>query len=252
MIYDIKKSISATLYERSVSPLFGSFFFTWIIWNWKIILILFLTESDELKMTKIEYIDLKLLNFYDGLLYPIISTIILLTVYAWLSEQAYRLWLYFDKRKNDYKTSNENKKLLTIEQSMKLRLQLSNQEEGFANLLKEKEALIDALKKEKTKLLSKTNSEEINIENLISEKDKTININKDLENFLNNKYVTSFFESVANYVQKGRAFDSTEIPDTVTSHFLAYNLIENTTGSRFKFTEKGKEYLKKYFQNRDN
>ena len=87
MIDDIKKSISATLYERTTSPLFGAFFFSWVVWNWKIIIALFFTTSKELKVTKFEYIDSNLLNLFEGLIYPAISTVLILTLYAWISEQ---------------------------------------------------------------------------------------------------------------------------------------------------------------------
>lgn len=126
MIDEFKKSISATLYERTTSPLFGTILFSWNVWNWKIILGIFFTTTKELKTTKFEYIESNLLNIYDGLLYPVISTVLILTVYSWLAEQAYRSWLYFDKRKNDHKNSIEKQKLLTLEQSMKLRVELAN------------------------------------------------------------------------------------------------------------------------------
>ena len=253
MIDEIKKSISATLYERTTSPLFGTFFFSWSVWNWKIIIALFFTTAEELKMTKFEYIDINLLNVYDGLIYPIISTIIILTLYAWVSEQAYRLWLYFDKRKNDHKNTIEKQKLLTIEQSMKLRLELSKQEDSFENLIKDKEELITALKNEISELQSKfNNSDEINIDNIISGNENILKEDKDLEKFFNNENAVMYFEVVANYVQHGWTFDSEKIPDSITSYFIAHNLIQNTSrNGAFEFTEKGKEYLREYFDRKN-
>jgi hypothetical protein len=253
MIDEIKKSISATLYERTTSPLFGTFFFSWSVWNWKIIIALFFTTAEELKMTKFEYIDINLLNVYDGLIYPIISTIIILTLYAWVSEQAYRLWLYFDKRKNDHKNTIEKQKLLTKEQSMKIRLELSKQENSFENLIKDKEGLITALKNEISELQSKfNNSDEINIDNIISGNENILKEDKDLEKFFNNENAVTYFEVVANYVQHGWGFDSEKIPDNITSYFIAHNLIQNTSRNGvFEFTEKGKEYLREYFDRKN-
>jgi len=248
MIDDFKKSISATLYERTTSPLFGTFLFSWIVWNWKIILALFFTTTEELKMTKFEYIDLKLLNVYDGLIFPIVSTLLILTLYAWLAEQAYKLWLFFDKRKNDFKNAIEKQKLLTVEQSMKLRLELSKKEEEFEKLIKDKEELIASLRIENSELQTKFNSEEINIDNVISSEQKIREANGEIEKFFKNDAAVSYFEDITNYIQKGWSFDSDVIPDNITSFYFAHNLIEITSRNGiFKFTEKGKEYLREFF-----
>ncbi len=248
MIDEFKKSISATLYERTTSPLFGAFIFSWAVWNWKIIIALFFTTSEELKTTKFDYIDTNLLNIYDGLIFPVISTIFILTVYAWVSEQAYRLWLFFDKRKNDYKNEIEKNKLLTVEQSMKLRLELSKKEESFENLIKDKDDIISALKNENSELQSKFNSDEINIDNLLSSQENENKTNGDMEKFFKNDSAVSYFNEVANYVQHGWSFDNEKIPDYVTSFYIAHNLIESTSQSGvFILTEKGKEYLREYF-----
>jgi len=40
MITDILNSIKANLYERVTSPLVGTFLFSWIIFNWRIPIVL--------------------------------------------------------------------------------------------------------------------------------------------------------------------------------------------------------------------
>ena len=79
MINDLKSSINSILNERLVSPLFGTFIFSWAVWNWKIIYLTFFVSEKILKTDKITYI---LDNFYEEevlYVYPLISTIILLT-----------------------------------------------------------------------------------------------------------------------------------------------------------------------------
>lgn len=247
MIDEVKKSISATLYERTTSPLFGTFFFSWCVWNWKIVVALFFTTNAELKTTKFEYIDNNLLNIYDGLIFPIISTLLILTLYSWLSEQAYKLWLIFDKRKNDYKNTIENQKLLTIEQSIRLRLEIAKKEEAFENIIKDKEELIRALKVENAELLknAKNKSESVgkDISNVNSQKLQEAELNQ----FFENKEAVQYFEKIANYIQHGWEFDS-KIADNVASFYIAHDLIVKSGRSGiYDLTEKGKKYLREYF-----
>ena len=248
MLDEIKKSISATLYERTISPLFGSFFFSWVVWNWKIIIVLFFTNSSELEVTKFEFIDQNLLNIWAGLIYPILSTIFILTFYSWLSEQSYRLWLYFEKRKNEHKNRIENQKLLTIEQSMKLRLELARKEETFENLIRDKEELIQALKSENAKLLEiqkEKPKRTIEEQNLLDFENFE---KKEIDKFFLNQEAVSYFEQIAKNVQHNWEFNDNNIPHSVTSYYIAHDLIERSNApGRYKFTKKGKEYLKEYF-----
>lgn len=251
MIDEIKRSISATLYERTTSPLFGTFFFSWSVWNWKILIALFFTTSAELKTTKFEYIDTNLLNLLDGLVYPVISTILILTIYSWLSEHAYRLWLFFDKRKNDYKNEIEKQKLLTIEQSMKLRLEIARKEESFEKLLREKEELIQALKNENSELLESINLKSDNLEKVVLDGKLAKQESEDMNLFFEYEEAIRYFDEIANYVQHNWKFENESIPDKIASYYIAHGLIEKSGGAAlYDFTEKGKKYLKEHFYRR--
>lgn len=48
MFDELKKSISAILYERTTSPLFGSFILSWTVWNWKIFYITLFISEDKI------------------------------------------------------------------------------------------------------------------------------------------------------------------------------------------------------------
>lgn len=66
MIEDITNSVKAELYGRAVSPLFGAFFLSWAVWNWKFWLVVF--SSMEVS-EKIDFIDGVL---YSGWLQPLV------------------------------------------------------------------------------------------------------------------------------------------------------------------------------------
>ena len=40
-------------------------------------------------------------------------------------------------------------------------------------------------------------------------------------------------------------------PDDIVSYFMAYYLIENTGNGVFEFTDKGKDYLREYFDRKN-
>lgn len=72
---DFIKSIKATLYDRTTSPLFGAFCISWIIWNYELILILF---SSMEALEKINFIKLALYPTFvecilRGGVYPLIT-----------------------------------------------------------------------------------------------------------------------------------------------------------------------------------
>lgn len=146
MFDELKKSISAYLYERTTSPLFGTLFVSWSIWNWKIIyLTLFISEKEIIGKTKIEYI---LENYYDNCTlywFPLISTIILISIIPFFSNGAYWLSIKFLKWKKDKKNEVEKNQLLSLEQSIDLREQIANQELKFAKLVEDKNLEIKQL-----------------------------------------------------------------------------------------------------------
>lgn len=245
---DFKKSVNSILYEKTTSPLFGAFFFSWIVWNWKILLVLFFTESSELEMTKFEYIDKNLLSIWISLINPIISTALILTLYSWLSEKAYMLWLYFNKRKIDHKNKIEKTKLLTKEQSMKLRLELSNKEDSFENLLNEKEELITALKNELAEI--KADIQEINIveKSTTLEEDLKDQTSIYIEKLKAKKLQESFLEFSLKNLKSKQYYHKDSHPEDI-NYFFKIGLIElsRTTGvsNSYRLTKEGNLVLQK-------
>jgi hypothetical protein len=95
---DIVNSFKAHLYDRTSSPLLGAFIFYWLIFNFKIIVILF---DDKLKSSE-KFIELDILYkndlFYNipinGLLFPVIITLIYLLIFPLISNLIHKAWLY--------------------------------------------------------------------------------------------------------------------------------------------------------------
>lgn len=139
MISEFRKSINAILYERITSPLYGAFVISWLVWNWRIVyLTFFVSETNLGGFTKIEYIE----HFYSDwkfiILYPAISTAIILSGISWLNNWAFWLSLYFEKIRREWKEDSIKSQRLTIEQSMEIRNEIADQNLKFDKQIQEK------------------------------------------------------------------------------------------------------------------
>lgn len=169
---DFRKSISAIMHDRLSSPLFGAFFFSWIVINWKIIFVIFLTTSEELGVPKFIYIENELLNILDSLVYPLISTAFILTLYSWLSVEVYRLYLTFKTKKLNYKTTSESKELLDTKRASQLRLEIARQQTEVENILIKKDDEIEKQKQINQETSKKYEEEIVKLSNEIKKKDE--------------------------------------------------------------------------------
>lgn len=146
MIPEIRKSVNATLYERTTSPLYGALIISWCIWNWRIIyLTLFVDKEQIYPFHKIDYI---LFNYWEAkylIWYPLMSTIVLLTVMPLFAIGAYWLELWFTKKKVKWKEHSERDRRLTIEQAAALRNEIAETELRYSKRIETKEDDIDLL-----------------------------------------------------------------------------------------------------------
>ena len=201
-------------------------------------------------MTKFEYIDKCLLSIWNGLIFPIISTVLILTLYSWLSEKAYILWLGFNKRKIDHKNKIEKTKLLTKEQSMKLRLELSKKEDDFENLLNEKEELITALKNE-----IKEFDKSMSVKDVVTNENEEIKTNQQddkttiyIEKLKKKKFQEKFLDFSIKTLKSSQYYHKNSHPEEI-DYFLKIGLIElnKTTGvsNNYRLSNDGQLVFKK-------
>lgn len=238
MIDDIKKSVNSILYERTTSPLYGTFIVSWIIWNWKIVYLTLFISAEKLNINKIDYI---LSNFWDPhylITYPLISTIIFLTVVPFMSNAAYWLALRFNKWKKDQKNQINLKQLLTLEQSMELREQILVQQEKFEKLLENKNLEIKQL----TLMIENVEHRPAPIEsvnqNSIKQEDE---LTKLAERIKNNPSELKEYESMLHYIQNGYKLN-------INSKFIAllesHDIIQTKGNGIYQFTQIGKKFHK--------
>lgn len=150
---DTLKSIQAQLNERISSPLSGSFIISWLLWNHRIIVVLF---SDKNVEAKFNYIDNVLLG--DGVLwtfgyvffFPFLIALAYIYVYPYPA-----LWVFEFHRKMKIKLSNAKKKidndrLITSEEHFELKLNMDSIDDEYEERLSIKD---DQIKKMEFKIV---------------------------------------------------------------------------------------------------
>lgn len=174
---DIINSFKAHLYERTSSPLLGSFIFYWIICNYKLIMIIFdgemkLNEKFDLIKTIYPQEKITLWNGFDiyyqilfgnGLLIPLIITLIYILLLPFASNYIYSLWI---KHQNKLKKIS-NERVLTKKEFGDLQKRFTELELSFDDVFSKKDIEINSLKelldnKEKINLQIKNNLDAIN------------------------------------------------------------------------------------------
>lgn len=238
MIDELKKSLSAILYERTTSPFYGTLLISWLLWNWKIVYLTLFISENKINTDKINYITNNFNDIYCLLIYPLISTVVLLTVIPFISNGAYWLSLKFNKWKKDQKNVVEMKQLLTLEQSMELREQISEQEKRFEGLLENKNHEIDQLKA----IVENFQSPSRMINNNIDQsKIEQIDLNPLLEKLNDYPIYRVGYNKIMENIQGGFSLNKSNGVDSELVAILeSYNIIENKGSGKYTVTETGK------------
>lgn len=246
MIDDFKKSFNEIIYERTTSPFYGTIITSWLIWNWRIIYLTFFVSEKRIKGHKIDYI---LDNYSDVehiIIYPLISTLFLLTVIPFLSNGAFWLSLKFNKWKVDQKNMVDKKQLLSIEQSIELIEQIAKQEERFAKLVEDKNLEIKQLNlelQEYRKINAPTLDDVVDITSKKANSDSELN--DFVERLKKNDKELKEYERVIDYIQKGYSpVDKTDVTSKFITLLESYDIINRNPSGSYSVTENGKKFYR--------
>lgn len=163
---DIINSFKAHMYERTSSPLLGAFIFYWLLFNYKLIMVIIdgdmkLNEKFNLiktlypqeKITFWDGFDIYYLAFLgNGLLIPLLFTLIYILILPFASNFIFRLWI---THQNNLKEIS-NGKVLTKKEFGELQRRFTELELSF------------------DETFSKKDSEILKLKELISSKDSSI------------------------------------------------------------------------------
>ena len=140
---ELSTSLKATLYERAMSPLSGSFVGAWIIFNWKAIAVFVWGQGDM--SSKILFIENHYVDIWANLYYPAIWAAIFVFVYPIAALVPYALWEKVSGWKLQIKQRFENTVALPVPQSIALRKELRDKEREFLLSMESKDAKISEL-----------------------------------------------------------------------------------------------------------
>jgi len=145
---DLIKSIKAHLYERTTSPLFGTFSISWAIWNYKFLVVL---ASSMDANEKFNYISTFLYPnvstcMLEGIAFPLLTTLAFIFIYPYPAKFVYEFTKNRQKELKRIKQEIEDETPLTIEESRKVRREMAMLEIEFGNEIIRKDSEIQRLK----------------------------------------------------------------------------------------------------------
>lgn len=244
---DIVNSFKAHLYERTSSPLIGTFIFYWFICNYKLIMVMLdgdMKINEKFDLIKTLYPQ----NIYtpwegfdihystllgNGLLMPLLITLIYIFFIPYPAKFIYKFWKNKQKEIQEIKQKIDDETPLTKEQSLKIKKE-------YYKLLIENNRQIEELK-----ILKENSSEHKSNEISLTERtmyDANIDSDLDTKNFL----ITIEENNQINYGDLVQFFSNIkkEKIDNIVEKLEHYNLIkyDRYTNSIY-ITYKGRAYV---------
>lgn len=126
MLDDFVKSMRAALYERTASPLFGVLSLSWLLWNYRLVIVLFSGMSIPEKFAYVDDVlyPPTLRTFAILVVGPLITAALVLFVYPYPSKWVFRFWRNRQRELSAIKQEIEDQTPLTIEQAREIRRQV--------------------------------------------------------------------------------------------------------------------------------
>jgi len=280
LLSELRRSIQSVLYERIASPLSGAFALSWVFWNWRILY--FLIESDARDGTVLQRIAVlqdTLINLRSGFLYPAATSIVLVVLYPFASTAAYWVWLRFKSWQRALRNQVERRTLLSIEESIELRLELQRRDDRIQGLLSEKSREIERVEserdqailqlqevmKEREQLLSQFNEISRERRKKAASTEATSELSRDeqseeefrreFQTFLGREDIAGHFELILDRIRRHLTLGEKSVPGRVLMYYILNDIIiksgESVQGQYYELTEKGKAFGRWYIDRPD-
>ncbi len=266
---DIINSFKAHLYDRTSSPLVGSFIFYWLVCNYKFVMVIF--DGDLKVIEKFEVIKTLYpqdvftlwtgfkINYYtllgNGLLIPLIISLIYIFLVPYPSKYIYEFWKNKQKEIHDIKQKIDDETPLTKEQSKKIRQDIINLEIEYENSFRRKDEEIYQLKemlkvqedegkvisqKKFIDLATNSNEEKVDTNSVLESIEEKILLY--LAKFPKDYILTS---DVCKYIKESQTKIDYYLEKLKIKNYIVSQYNNNVRESEYKIYQNGREYLVK-------
>jgi hypothetical protein len=247
-------SINKILNERLTSPFYGTLIVSWLIINWKIVYFTLFVGSNEIDGTKLDYIIKNYSESSNVFWYPILVTILLITVFPFITYLAYWANLYFTDLRKNRKNKVEENMLMTRKESNDIRRKTLEIENDFNKLLQSKEGEIIFLKSEierlsnveSPKVIEKARSR--STLKVIQDQNKLEDDQVLFKSLLDDLRLKNKIEEIVKGVELYNSAVYYASSDLV-SKLKVNKIIDRNEKGKDSFTEKGNAFLKYYYDN---
>ncbi|MBU1512426.1 hypothetical protein KKD52_18895 [Myxococcota bacterium] len=147
---DLVKQLRSQIKERAASPLLATFVISWVLWNYRFLVILFsdASISQIFDLIDTQHFNSGLTVFCRGVLYPLLTTIVYIYLYPYPAKYVYSYTARKQKELHELKQKIEDQTPLTLEESRAIRYERFKVEEEYQERLNRKDEEIRRLKSE--------------------------------------------------------------------------------------------------------
>lgn len=240
---DIRKSVASVLYERLTSPFYGAFFFSWLVWNWRVWYVLVFAEFNatlkynNVECTKLEYLEQLLHNPIDVVWVPLLGSFIASVVIPFLANGYFWMGLQFTHWKRRQQQRVYQQRLLTFEESVRIQSLVDQKGEEHRQ---EKNRLKEDLESVTAELEAlRRNS------NTLRFRERTSDAKQEaIKKLLSDERYLVALQTASEYELKGYVGLSDEVENQVLNELISLGLLEKSIDKgypKFELTPLGRE-----------
>lgn len=213
-------------------------------------------DSNEIQGTKIDFITNNYSDIWNVLIYPLIITILLITIFPFVTYLAYWANLYFTDLRKNLKNKVEKNQLLTVEESAQIKLDIQSNKIKFNELLKDKNDEIVVLKEQVRQLLDSKNETSDSLKKksksaleLIQEENMEIDNEVLFNKLLNDTQIKKDLRGIVWGIEtNGKASASSDVLSDSVAILRANNIIKKDSNSKDYFTDLGNKFLNFHYK----
>ena len=231
---ELLKSILSTSSERIKNPFIGAFAVSWLIFNWKPLLIL--VFADLKLIQRIQLVDSQYSKIGDNLIWPLIVAVSYMVIlpYLMFALDSLSKWAIRGRKKDFVKSTVEDlvdRQLIVIEEVRLEKLKSDSKDiEDLNEKVRELKNQNSELKELNDRLVKTTSNLESKLRLMNTEEaqgnEQPLSYSEEYEKFKKLDFFR-YFDQLGIAIKKNKVSD---LPDLVVEKYYAYDIIEKKNG----------------------